>query len=157
MLLKKSYLILTPLLIIFIDGEIFHYSQKLTVRLNLYFCKEFLLPLLSMLLGAFGLRVSFFSLIFFHSFTSFFIFALFSEICKSEMHPVPILSECRTPPNLHYRKQTGLNTGAECGLNHPPAHDLCNPSIFQPASVRGVLVTYYRYRLEHHGSPDRKR
>jgi hypothetical protein len=49
--------------------------------LNLYFCKEFLLPLLSVLLGAFGLRVSFFSLILFHSFTSFFIFALVSYIC----------------------------------------------------------------------------
>jgi hypothetical protein len=47
-----------------------------------------MLPLLSVLLGALGLRVSFFFLIFFHSFTSFFIFALFSEICKSEMHPL---------------------------------------------------------------------
>src|SRR4028119_346170 len=65
----------------FFEREIFRYFQNLTVRLNLYFCKEFLLPLLSVLLGAFGLRVSFFSLIFFHSFTSFFIFALFSYIC----------------------------------------------------------------------------
>ena len=56
---KKSYLIRVPLLITFFDGEIFRYFQNLTVQLNLYFFKEFLLPLLSVLLGAVCLRVSF--------------------------------------------------------------------------------------------------
>src|SRR6476620_6082400 len=57
---KKTYLVRAQFLLTFFDVEIFRYFQNLKVRLNLYFCKEFLLPLLSVLLGAVGLRVSFF-------------------------------------------------------------------------------------------------
>jgi hypothetical protein len=86
---KKSYLILAPLLIIFFDGEISRDFQNLTVRLNLYFCKEWMLPLLSVLLGAFGLRVSFFSSSFFtvllaFSFSPF--FHIFAKVrCTPEL------------------------------------------------------------------------
>ena len=62
---KKTYLVRVQLLLTFFDVEIIRYFQILKVRLNLYFCKEFLLPLLSVLLGAFGLRVSFFTSSFF--------------------------------------------------------------------------------------------
>lgn len=79
---KKTYLVRAQLLLTFFDVEIIRYFQNLKVRLNLYLCKEFLLPLLSVLLGAFGLRVSFFYLIFFYSFTSFFILALFHIFAK---------------------------------------------------------------------------
>ena len=62
---KKTYLVRAQLLLTFFDVEIIRYFQNLKVRLNLYFCKEFLLPLLSVLLGAFGLGCHFFTSSFF--------------------------------------------------------------------------------------------
>ena len=56
---KKSYLFLDQLLITFSDKLIFLYFQNFLTRLALYFCKEFLLPLLSGLLAVVGLKVSF--------------------------------------------------------------------------------------------------
>ena len=44
---KKSYLVLDPLLLTFFDGEIFRCCQNFLTRLDRYFCKEFLRPLLS--------------------------------------------------------------------------------------------------------------
>ena len=68
---KKSYLILVPLLITFFDVEIFRYFQNLKTLLNLYFYKEFMRLVLSVLLDTAGLRVSFFYLIFFQVLLAF--------------------------------------------------------------------------------------
>jgi hypothetical protein len=74
---KKSYLVLVPLLINFFDVRLFLYFQKFLALLGLYFSKEWMLPLLSMLLAAVDLRVSFFTSSFFEIFTAFFILAFF--------------------------------------------------------------------------------
>src|SRR4028118_1050950 len=76
---KKSYLFLDQLLLTFSDGLIFLYFQNFLTGLDLYFCKEFLLPLLSGLLAVVGLMVSFYLLYIYLTILLAFSFYLFFD------------------------------------------------------------------------------